>query len=639
MAPAEPTSHPRPTGEYTVLARRYRPQQFHELIGQEPIAAALVNALRSGRVAHAYLFTGSRGVGKTSAARILAKALNCVEGPTPTPCDRCDSCLGVAAGDDVDVIEIDGASNNKVDEARDIRQNVGFRPARSRYKIYIIDEVHMLTPGAFNALLKTLEEPPEHVKFILATTEVQKIPITILSRCQRFDFANVGPDKIFEQLKRVVTGEGREADDDALRLIARRAGGSMRDSQSLLDQVLAAGTGKLTVEHVSAVLGTPNDERVSRLAAAILAGDAKTALNLIASWSEQGLQIGEFIDHLIGYWRALLLVNCGGPDLREVPVATPAQREAILALAGKISLDTILAGLDVWTTTRGRLRDIPHAQVLLEMAVVRLCRLGELLSVGQLLHAIQSGSLASTANRPVTAPVPSPTSALTSTPPPSSAPPLAPTRAVFLPPEAAEVAKIQPKNPTTEGVKKNDDTTADEYGATNGPLPPPVSVPEQPTLALTEATLKDVWGRLMRQLKSKYPILAKHLQLAQLYAISGPNSLAIRFSREYTYAYEACLNEANTQRIRETLSLIIGQPAGVRFELVTAAGTSTSLPGGGSAPVTPADHRRQLQNLPMFRRAWELLRAQISHVDEDFDPYALPRKQPEPPPVADPDEI
>ena len=245
-----------PPRDYTVVARRYRPQQFDELIGQEHVAQSLVNALQSSRVAHAYLFTGARGVGKTSAARILAKALNCVKGPTPTPCDACENCKAIAAGQDVDVQEIDGASNNKVEEIRDLRQGVSSRPMQSRYKIYIIDEVHMLTTSAFNALLKTLEEPPAHVKFILATTEVQKIPITILSRCQRFDFANVGPGKIFEMLKRIVEKEGHEADDEALRIIARRAGGSMRDSHSLLDQLLASTSGKLTRESVAAVLGS-----------------------------------------------------------------------------------------------------------------------------------------------------------------------------------------------------------------------------------------------------------------------------------------------------------------------------------------------------------------------------------------------
>ena len=193
---------------YTVLARRYRPQQFSDLVGQEPVARALVNALKSNRVAHAYLFTGARGVGKTSTARILAKALNCEKGPTATPCNACDRCQSIASGDDVDVLEIDGASNRGIDEVREIRGNVQYRPSRSRFKIYIVDEVHMLTPPAFNALLKTLEEPPPHVKFIFATTEVQKIPLTILSRCQRFDFAGIGTTQIVGRLREVVKQEG-----------------------------------------------------------------------------------------------------------------------------------------------------------------------------------------------------------------------------------------------------------------------------------------------------------------------------------------------------------------------------------------------------------------------------------------------
>src|SRR5438132_1103989 len=221
MAKRKPTSADTPETSsppegYTVLARRYRPQLFADLVGQEPVAQALVNALESNRVAHAYLFTGARGVGKTSTARILAKALNCEKGPTATPCGVCDSCRAITSGDDIDVLEIDGASNRGIDEVREIRQNVQFRPSRARYKIYIVDEVHMLTPPAFNALLKTLEEPPAHVKFIFATTEVQRIPVTILSRCQRFDFAGISVPRIVERLRDIVTRENLQADDEAL---------------------------------------------------------------------------------------------------------------------------------------------------------------------------------------------------------------------------------------------------------------------------------------------------------------------------------------------------------------------------------------------------------------------------------------
>jgi len=231
---ARPAPEAAAPAEYTVVARRYRPQQFADLVGQEPVARALMNAIQSDRVAHAYLFTGVRGTGKTSAARILAKALNCAKGPTPTPCDQCEPCQAIAAGEDIDVLEIDGASNRRIEEIRELRQNVGTRPSRSRYKIYIIDEVHMLTREAFNALLKTLEEPPPHVKFIFATTEVDKLPLTIRSRCQRFDFTGIPSAKIVNRLKQIVAAEGKRADDDALAVVARRAGGSMRDAQSVL---------------------------------------------------------------------------------------------------------------------------------------------------------------------------------------------------------------------------------------------------------------------------------------------------------------------------------------------------------------------------------------------------------------------
>jgi DNA polymerase-3 subunit gamma/tau len=401
MSKKSKSENPRPDPGYTVLARRYRPQQFRDLVGQEPVAQALVNALESNRVAHAYLFTGARGVGKTSTARILAKALNCARGPTATPCDACELCRSIASGEDVDVLEIDGASNRGIDEVREIRQNVQYRPGRARFKIYIIDEVHMLTAPAFNALLKTLEEPPAHVKFIFATTEVQRIPVTILSRCQRFDFAGIGTPHIVARLREVVAGEQMRAEDEALELIARRAGGSMRDAQSLLDQLLAFGghpqAAPLTVEQVHRLLGTAHADRVAALTAAVLEHDPPKALELLNQAADEGLNLGEVLDQLIAYWRDLMVVHCAGPQGRDLSVPS-RHREALARQAAALPLDTILAGLDVLSTTKARLRGSSHGRVLAEMALVRLGRLEDLRSLTQLAQLLGNGEPA--ASRP-----------------------------------------------------------------------------------------------------------------------------------------------------------------------------------------------------------------------------------------------
>ena len=265
---------------YTVLARKYRSLTFDDVVGQDPIGKTLKNAIEMGRVAHAYLFSGTRGVGKTTMARILAKALNCLESDEPTtkPCCKCDSCVSVNMGEDIDVIEIDGASNNRVDEIRELRENVIYRPARARYKIYIIDEVHMLTTQAFNALLKTLEEPPEHVKFIFATTEPNKVIATIQSRCQRFDFANINPKQIAGQLKAILKKEKIKYEDDLVLALAKMANGSMRDGLSLLDRLISTGVAPLTVQLLEDFLGRPNAEKVQWLVAKIGENDAAGTL-------------------------------------------------------------------------------------------------------------------------------------------------------------------------------------------------------------------------------------------------------------------------------------------------------------------------------------------------------------------------
>ncbi len=375
---------------YTVMARRYRPQSFAQLVGQDAVSQSLGNAIKSGRVAHAYLFTGARGVGKTSTARILAKCLNCEKGPTLTPCDECEMCKGIAAGEDVDVLEIDAASNTGVDNIRELRSNVQYRPQRARYKIYIIDETHMLSKGAFNALLKTLEEPPPHVKFIFATTEASKIPITILSRCQRFDFSGINMAQLRTRLKEIVASEGMEADDDAIELIARRAGGSMRDAQSLLDQLLSFGSDRLTAARVHLLLGTAGEERVLAIASALLAKDAKQALALVADAADKGQQLGELADQLIEYWRDLMVVHAAGLDDQVLSV-TSANRAVLEAQTKVLSSETIMAGLDILATAKNRMFRSSLGRIMLEMALVRIARLDNLVGVSQLVQWLQEG--------------------------------------------------------------------------------------------------------------------------------------------------------------------------------------------------------------------------------------------------------
>ncbi|MEM9185724.1 MAG: DNA polymerase III subunit gamma/tau [Planctomycetota bacterium] len=379
--------------DYVVVARRYRPQAFGELIGQEHIARALTQAITAGRIGHAYLFTGARGVGKTSAARIFAKALNCsaTDGPTPSPCNACDICRSVSSGDDVDVLEIDGASNRGIDEIRQLRQNAGVRPSRARMKVYIIDEVHMLTKEAFNALLKTLEEPPEHVKFLFATTEPNKIPITILSRCQRFDFAGIEAGSIQARLAQIAAAEGVDIDEAALQTLAMRAAGSMRDSQSLLEQLLAAADARITTEDVNRLLGIAPTQRVTALASRLSDRDAAGALGELDAALSGGADAGQLVDQLLGCYRDLMTLAAGCSEDRMLH-ALPTQADEMRSLADRLGVQTILAVLQVLDQTAARLRVSVHGRTLAEMAVVRIATLEDLDDLAGLVSTLRDGT-------------------------------------------------------------------------------------------------------------------------------------------------------------------------------------------------------------------------------------------------------
>jgi DNA polymerase-3 subunit gamma/tau len=372
--------------EYQVFARRFRPVTFEEVRGQQPVTQTLANAVASGRLAQAYLFAGPRGVGKTSVARILAKALNCAQGPTVTPCGACDNCRTIAVGNDTDVLEIDGASNRGIDDVRELRERVRFAPGHSPYKIYIIDEVHMLTPEAFNALLKTLEEPPPHVVFVFATTRLDKVPPTIVSRCQRFVFRRLGTAAIEEKLAGIARQEGIATDPRALALIARRASGSMRDAESLLDQVIAFAGEEVTATDVERTLGLVAAEAVEDLAAAVLQGEAATALLAVDALVREGADLAQATQQVVEYLRDLAVMAAapGNPDLVDV---SGEELDKLEAVAARHSPATLLNLLHVFLEATGPMTRVLAPRLVLEYAALKAARIRQLLPVEELLQA------------------------------------------------------------------------------------------------------------------------------------------------------------------------------------------------------------------------------------------------------------
>ncbi len=405
---------------YTVLARRYRSQTFDDVIGQEAVSRTLKNALATDRVAHAYLFTGTRGVGKTTMARILAKAMNCLsaKAPTPTPCGKCDLCQAVAEGEDIDVIEIDGASHTGVDNIRELRQNAGYKPARARFKVYIIDEVHMLSTSAFNALLKTLEEPPDHVKFIMATTEANKVPATILSRCQRFDFRNIGLDDIAGQIEKIIIDEKMQAEEGVARRVARLARGSMRDALSLLDQLMSMAEGKLTLELLADLLGTPRTERITAVAQALAANDPAQTLQELDHALNEGLAPDQLAEALQQHFRDLLVMRQCGAETDLIDVDDPKIRETFAAQAQAFDDTTLVYYITVTEELRRSLKSGAAGRPLLEAGLVRMTSVERFSDTRQLLEQLSQTGTAPMATAPAsTRPITASRPTATTTPP------------------------------------------------------------------------------------------------------------------------------------------------------------------------------------------------------------------------------
>jgi DNA polymerase-3 subunit gamma/tau len=354
---------------YEVFARKYRPQTFDDLVGQPHVSRTLKNAVAQNRLAHAYLFVGPRGVGKTSTARILAKSLNCVKGPTVTPCGECDNCREIAGGNSLDVIEIDGASNNSVDDVRQLRENVRYAPAKGRYKIYLIDEVHMLSQAAFNALLKTLEEPPQHVKFIFATTEPQKVLPTILSRCQRFDLHRIPANLIAKHLQFIAGKEKITLEPAAAHAIARGAEGGLRDAESMLDQLVAFCGEKISENDVLNVFGFTSEQTVVDLTGRILRTETPGAIDLLHQQSEAGKDMMRLISDLIAYLRDLLVFKAKPAALKE-DVEADVQT-SLAAHAELVTTDRLLELIDQFAAAEGRMKWVPNKKLHFEVAIIK----------------------------------------------------------------------------------------------------------------------------------------------------------------------------------------------------------------------------------------------------------------------------
>ena len=588
-SPSEDSERP---AEYQVVARRYRPQTFDELIGQQHVARALSNAIASNRVGHAYLFTGARGVGKTSAARILAKALDCVNGPTPTPCNQCDNCESISAGSDMDVLEIDGASNRGIDEIRQLRQNVSIRPSRARFKIYIIDEVHMLTREAFNALLKTLEEPPEHVKFIFCTTEANKIPITILSRCQRFDFAGIRSGSIVDRLTQIVAAEGITAEPAALEMLARRANGSMRDSQSLLEQLLSFGDEHLTLADVNALLGTAGDARLVRILQSIVDRKAGEALAEVDAALIEGVDVGQLLEQLLGYLRDCMAAAVGSSTDAFLFASSEAQGEVQRA-AKELGLETILAMIQIVEQTLGRLRFSTQARTLLEIALVRMCAIDDLDALADLVTAVSAG-----VPLPASAPQKkSDVSASKSDPQPA--------------PHHASRAIAEPPTATDSSAGNVEDSSSAIATNCKSDLPSPQ--PPSAAMELNDETALAIWKQSLDSLSG---ILFDWGSTFERVAILAPNKLVISFPGRYNQAKLFCERPEQLAELERAVAEAAGQPLRLEFDLLPEEKVAAPKKASSRPSLEQRQRAAATAEHPMVRRAVELFGAEVVRVDE-----------------------
>jgi DNA polymerase-3 subunit gamma/tau len=570
--------------DYQVSARKYRPGTFDDVIGQPHVVQTLVNSITTKRIAHAYLFSGTRGVGKTTVARILAKALNCERGPTGTPCTTCVNCQEIAQGTSVDVIEIDGASNTSVDDVREIRENVKFAPFRGQYRVYIIDEVHMLSNSAFNALLKTLEEPPAHVVFIFATTEIHKIPATILSRCQHYNFRRIARTEIVERLRHVARQDGIALEDRSLMAVARASEGSMRDALSLLDQAVAFGGTTIVHADLEALLGAVPQELVRGIIQAITGQDPPAALRILANLLDQGHDLRAYCADVVEYLRNMLVASVvtAPQDLRGLIEASAEDLSQIVADARSLSPEQLQELFTIFTQAEDALRFSAHPRFILETAAVRATRLVRRADrkADQGARVIQK----------------------------QESPPEGPTR--LNKPEqpgrstsAASVgtsrsaSNASSSSPTSEhmgtaavrSAPSTPDVSVDQAGTRQSTATPVAPEPSRPPATLN-------WEEFQEAVAAAHPNIAPFLDMGRLVGIEG-NQVTFGFAKQATVARGMLEKPDNLTALTALCERLSGQK--VRLRIVELA--ETDPPGKTMAQLRAA--KEQGQRLVMFEQA------------------------------------
>jgi DNA polymerase-3 subunit gamma/tau len=558
---------------YQVLARKWRPQRFEDVIGQRGVTQTLRNAIAAKRIAQSFVFSGPRGVGKTTTARILARALNCDKGPTGDPCGTCDACVEIAQGRDIDVIEIDAATNTQVDKVRQvIIEGLGMAPVRNRYKVFIIDEVHRLSAQSFDALLKSIEEPPPHVVFMMATTEIEKVPATIQSRSQVFELKTIGVKQIADQLRRIAGAERIDIDEAALMLIARAGDGSMRDAQSAFDQVIAFAGETIAAEDVSTVLGLVRRDVLFDLADAVAREDGAAAFELAGRAVESGQDLRLVVRELARLTRDMLVVNVDPSRISDPELAAEAERDRLKALAAKFSAEDLMRAFDVLTKAELDIRGSAYPRYHLEMALLRWIHLRRLVPMSELIERVEKGGAASPPRRTVPPPRP-----------PSVA--------------AATVKAI-------EAIEARKDTKP-AAGASNGEGMPHV----QPVSA---AALKDAFLNEVR--KSKKFFYGTVVAQAQRIDIEGDRVV-------FTFAPQHRALRGQLDQTRAWLDALATQLSGRKMTVGSAEGGTAPRPGTAQAPETPdtdrqSDLRQQALADSGVQAMLDVFAAEIKDVEE-----------------------